>query len=185
MTVGAPGAVVAANPSPLAWWLAGGLGLVGAGALAAALIVNPANNADNAPVKTLPAKTSSVAKPAPRVVAAAPVHANWGTVSNVSEEKQKGEGTGIGAVAGGVLGGVLGHQVGNGNGKKIATVVGAVGGGFAGHEIEKRARGTTVYNVTLRMDDGSYRTVTQSNAPAVGSRFEVDGNQLRALNGRV
>ena len=45
-----------------------------------------------------------------------PSRANWGTVSNVSEEKQKGEGTGIGAVAGGVLGGVLGHQVGNGRG---------------------------------------------------------------------
>ncbi|HEU5434966.1 MAG TPA: glycine zipper 2TM domain-containing protein [Telluria sp.] len=40
-------------------------------------------------------------------------------------------GTGVGAV----LGGVLGHQVGGGNGKKLATVAGALLGGYAGNEI--------------------------------------------------
>lgn len=40
-------------------------------------------------------------------------------------------GTGIGAV----VGGVLGHQVGGGNGKKIATVAGALLGGYAGNEV--------------------------------------------------
>jgi outer membrane lipoprotein SlyB len=179
LTAGAPGAVVAAAPSRMAWWIAGALGLVGAGALAAALITNPAQIDESN--KTLPAKTAAVKKPAPRVVAAAPVYANHGTVTGVTEEKQKGEGTGIGAVGGAVLGGVLGHQVGGGNGKKVMTVVGAVGGGLAGHEVEKRARSTTVYNVNLTMDDGSHRTVTQSTAPAVGARFEVDGNQLRSL----
>ena len=68
--------------------------------------------------------------------------------------------SGVGAVAGGVVGGLLGHQVGGGNGKKAMTVIGAVGGGVAGHEIEKQARATTVYKVTVRMDDGSLRTVS-------------------------
>lgn len=40
-------------------------------------------------------------------------------------------GTGIGAV----LGGVLGHQVGGGNGKKLATVAGVLLGGYAGNEV--------------------------------------------------
>jgi uncharacterized protein YcfJ len=40
-------------------------------------------------------------------------------------------GTGVGAV----IGGVLGHQVGGGNGKKLATVAGALLGGYAGNEV--------------------------------------------------
>lgn len=40
-------------------------------------------------------------------------------------------GTGIGAV----VGGVLGHQVGGGNGKKLATVAGVLLGGYAGNEV--------------------------------------------------
>ena len=45
--------------------------------------------------------------------------------------------------------------------------------GGAGHEIEKQARATTVYKVTVRMDDGSTRTVTQHTAPAVGARIQL------------
>ena len=40
-------------------------------------------------------------------------------------------GTGVGAV----VGGLLGHQIGGGNGKKIATVAGVLLGGYAGNEI--------------------------------------------------
>jgi outer membrane lipoprotein SlyB len=76
---------------------------------------------------------------------------------------------------------VVGHQVGGGNGKKAMTVLGAVGGGLAGHEIEKHARATTVYHVQLRMDDGSKRTVTQTTSPAVGARFDVQGQELKPL----
>ena len=96
-----------------------------------------------------------------------------GVVEKVVAVKVKGEGTGLGAVAGGVVGGVLGNQVGGGNGKRAMTVVGAVGGGLAGHEIEKQARASTVYKVTVRMDDGSVRTVTQSSAPSVGARIRL------------
>ncbi|WP_236688067.1 glycine zipper 2TM domain-containing protein [Photobacterium angustum] len=39
----------------------------------------------------------------------------------------------LGTIAGAVAGGVLGHQVGGGNGKKVATVAGAVAGGVAGN----------------------------------------------------
>ena len=99
-------------------------------------------------------------------------------VESVTAQRQEGKGIGLGAVAGGVLGGVVGHQMGNGNGKKAMTVLGAVGGGFAGHEVEKHARSVTVHRVKVRMEDGSLRTVTQREAPAIGARVRVENKRL-------
>lgn len=181
-----PGAVPPAGTKPVIWWMAGGLAVVGAGALAAALVTGP--KTDVAEPDATPAKTASTSKAttatkpaAGKTVASAAVCATCGVVESVKAEKHKGEGTGLGAVGGAVVGGVVGHQMGGGNGKKALTVLGAVGGGLAGHEIEKQARSTTVYQVTLRMDDGSTRTVPQSSAPAVGARFDVQGHQLKPL----
>jgi outer membrane lipoprotein SlyB len=133
-----------------------------------------------------PARAEAPAtEPAPRVAAATPAPAPVCTVCGVVESatpvEHKGEGTGLGAVTGGVVGGLLGHQVGGGTGRKIATVVGAVGGGLAGHEIEKRARSTTDYEVRVRMDDGTRRTLYSTQSWAVGERVEVDGNTLQPL----
>lgn len=112
----------------------------------------------------------------------APVCDYCGTVDSVRAVQQQGEGSGVGAVAGGVLGGVVGNQMGKGSGKTAMTILGAIGGGVAGNEIEKRQKAETVYDVTVRMDDGSVRTFKQKTAPATGSRVEVDGQTLRALN---
>lgn len=113
---------------------------------------------------------------------AAPVCADCGTVDSVRAVQQKGEGSGVGAVAGGVLGGVIGNQVGKGQGKTAMTILGAIGGGVAGNEIEKQQRAETVYEVTIRMDDGSTRTLTQRSAPPTGTRVEVNGQNLSPLN---
>ena len=110
----------------------------------------------------------------------ASVCATCGKVESVTAVKQKGEGTGLGVVGGAVVGGLLGSQVGGGSGKSVATVLGAVGGGVAGNEVEKRSRATTTYQVRVRMDDGSVRTVTQATAPAVGQKVTVEGSTLRA-----
>lgn len=112
---------------------------------------------------------------------------NCGTVDSVNAVQEKGQASGIGAVAGAVAGGLIGSQIGGGNGKKAATVIGAIGGGLAGHEIEKRQRGSTVYEVRVRMEDGSYRTVRQSQPIAVGTAVTVDGESLtvRSHNGTV
>lgn len=116
------------------------------------------------------------------VARAEQVCVNCGVVEAVNAEQQKGSGTGLGAVAGGVLGGVLGHQVGGGKGKTAATVVGAIGGGLVGNEVEKRTRATTTYDVRVRMDDGSVRTLNETTAPAVGQRVMVNGNSLAPAN---
>ncbi len=105
--------------------------------------------------------------------------ATCGKVESVSAAQQKGEATGLGVVGGAVVGGLVGSRVGGGNGKSLATVLGAVGGGVAGNEIEKRSRTTTVYQVHVRMDDGSLRTFTQNTAPAVGQPVTVEGTTLR------
>jgi outer membrane lipoprotein SlyB len=92
----------------------------------------------------------------------------------------KGEAGAMGTLAGAVIGGVIGHQFGGGRGKDVATVAGAAGGAMAGREVEKRARATTTYDVLVRMEDGSSRTlsVADTGGLAVGSRVRVSGNDL-------
>jgi outer membrane lipoprotein SlyB len=109
----------------------------------------------------------------------AAVCATCGTVESVQAVKEKGQGTGLGAVGGAVVGGLLGNQVGGGNGKKVMTVVGAVGGGLAGHEAEKHVRATTAYDVQVRMEDGSVRSFRRAEPMSVGTRVTVEGNSLR------
>ena len=123
--------------------------------------------------------------PAPLPVAVAQICGNCGAVESVTpiERTTKADGPGIGAVGGGVLGAVLGNQVGNGSGKTAATIIGAIGGGLAGNEVEKRMKRETVYQVGVRMEDGSRRTVELAQAPAVGSKVTVDGNSLRSNGG--
>jgi outer membrane lipoprotein SlyB len=123
--------------------------------------------------------TQSAGTPTPLATQKAAVCATCGVVEGVREVEVKGEGTGLGAIGGAVVGGALGNQVGKGNGRKAMTVLGAVGGGLAGHEIEKRARSEKHYEVRVRMDDGSVRTLTQKTAPTPGARVTVDGNTLR------
>lgn len=151
-----------------------------------------------APVKPEPAPVKKVVKPTPKP-AAAPTYSNanggpsyspapvaqvcaaCGVVESVTpvQRSTKSDGPGVGAVAGGVLGAVLGNQVGGGNGKTLATIAGAVGGGFAGNAIESNMKKVTVYQVGVRMEDGSRRTLEIGQAPSVGSRVTVEGANLR------
>jgi outer membrane lipoprotein SlyB len=125
--------------------------------------------------------------PAPVAAVAAPICGNCGAVESVTpiERTTKADGPGVGAVGGGVLGAVLGNQVGNGNGRTVATILGAIGGGFAGNAIEKKMKKETVYQVGIRMDDGSRRTIEVAQQPAVGSKVTVEGNSMRSNDGGV
>ncbi len=159
----------------------------------------PAAKAVEKPAAAVPA----AAKPAPKPVAktsqppvelaqapaypavpppvAAPMPCpNCGTIENVREVTQAGEGSGLGAVAGGVIGGILGNQVGGGTGKKIATVAGVAGGAYAGHQIEKNQKKTTRYEISVRMNDGSLRTVAQDSVPSwrIGEPVRIENGML-------
>jgi outer membrane lipoprotein SlyB len=98
-----------------------------------------------------------------------------GHVVAVREFQQKAEGTGVGAVIGGVIGGLIGNTFGKGRGKTATTVAGAAGGAFAGHEGEKYLRGTKSYEVTIRLDSGATRTITQTTRVESGQRVRLAG----------
>ncbi|WP_332815056.1 glycine zipper 2TM domain-containing protein [Ramlibacter sp.] len=125
------------------------------------------------------AQAPAYPQPVPVQATRAAICVTCGTVQAVHEVKEKGQGSGLGAVGGAVVGGLLGNQVGGGNGKKVMTVIGAVGGGLAGHEVEKRARSTVAYDVQVRMEDGSVRTIRRPEPVAVGTRVFVEGGELR------
>jgi len=105
--------------------------------------------------------------------------ASCGVIESVHAVQQRGPGTGLGAVAGGVLGGAVGNQMGKGQGNAAMTVLGALGGGYVGNEVEKTQRANTVYEVRVRMDDGSVRTFTQLTEPAPGTHVRGDGDSFR------
>jgi outer membrane lipoprotein SlyB len=90
---------------------------------------------------------------------AKPVCANCGTVESVTPVERDGAASGV------VTGGVLG----------------AVGGGLAGNAAEKNMKKVIHYAVTVRMEDGSTRTVQQSTPASAGAQVTVDGNTLNSV----
>lgn len=120
-----------------------------------------------------------------QMVQRAPVCGSCGRVESVQAVQQAEPATGVGAVAGGVLGAVVGNQIGKGNGRTAATVLGAVGGGYVGHQVEQRTRTRTVYQVAIRMDDGSMRRFTRVQPPAVGTPVTLEGKGYRIDQQRV
>jgi outer membrane lipoprotein SlyB len=160
-----------------------------------------------AAVKPAPAPAKKIVKPTPRpapaptyssnapypspapapapVPVVAQVCATCGSVESVTPVTRttKPDGPGVGVVAGGVVGAVLGNQVGRGNGRAAATILGAIGGGWAGNAIERNVRKETVYQVGVRMDDGSRRTIEVAQPPTVGSQVTVNGSTIRGSGG--
>ena len=128
----------------------------------------------------MPEPVPAVVHPAP-VQVAKPLCVNCGVVESVVPLQREGTGSGLGAVAGAVVGGVLGNQVGGGDGKTAATVLGIFGGSIAGNAIEKKMKKDTAYEVRVRMEDGSSRSVEQTVPMTVGTRVLVDGTTLQPI----
>jgi outer membrane lipoprotein SlyB len=166
----------------------------GAGSTAPVALSSPA------PATHAAAKVAAAPKPvhsnapasgshsAPVTVARAHVCADCGTVEAVTAVKRPGHVNGVavgnttiglGTVAGGVIGGLLGHEVGGGNGKTAMAVLGAAGGAYAGNKVEENMKSVTVYDVRVRMDDGSVRNLDVSTPVSVGSKVTVEGRNLR------
>jgi outer membrane lipoprotein SlyB len=134
------------------------------------------------PIDAAPRGAERVYTPAPVALCT-----DCGVVSAVREVKTPGQAQGLGAVAGGVVGAVIGNQIGKGNGRDAARIVGILGGAVAGHQIEKHARSEVRYEIDVRMEDGSLRTVAQAQAPELraGDAVRLDGNGLRMADGRA
>lgn len=134
-----------------------------------------------------PAQPKAVT-PKPTQVAAAPQPVpaakcmDCGLVESVQEVEVKGQATGAGAVAGGVAGAVIGNQIGEGRGKTAARVLGAAGGAVIGHQVERSARSTKRYDIAVRMEDGTVRTLSQEQPPSwrTGDKVRVVNDALQA-----
>ncbi|TMH63496.1 MAG: glycine zipper 2TM domain-containing protein, partial [Betaproteobacteria bacterium] len=83
-----------------------------------------------------------------------------------------------GAVGGGLAGAVLGHNIGDHN--KLVTVLGAAGGAFVGNQVEKQARATKHWELTVRYDDGTTQTFNSDAQP-----FWHQGDRVRLFEGRL
>lgn len=123
--------------------------------------------------------------PNPNVAGANHVYPVYGVVDSI-ELVQQGNATGstigIGTLAGAVVGGVVGNQVGRGRGNTAATVIGAAGGAYVGHQLEnKPTQRADVFRITVRMDDGSYQSLTQAsnNNFRVGDRVRLESGVLQ------
>lgn len=141
-----------------------------------------------AATETAQAEPAPAAKPKPKPRPAEPtpppppaVCNECGVVAAVEPIKEKGTGSGAGAVIGAIAGGVIGHQFGGGRGKDVATAGGAVLGGVAGHEVEKRARSTTYYRIGVNMENGSYQTISVPDPAGItpGTRVRVVGGNIQ------
>ena len=116
-----------------------------------------------------------------QVAAAAPVCTTCGVIEGYAPVQVKGQNNGVGAVAGGVGGALIGSKIAGRNNHTLGGVIGAVGGGLLGNAIESHERTSTAYDVRVRMDDGSVRTVRQSAVPTVGQHVTVEGSTLKAV----
>lgn len=107
-------------------------------------------------------------------------YTQYGVVQSIALVQQQSTSAPIGAgtIVGAVVGGVLGNQVGGGSGKTAATVLGAAGGAYAGHQIEKsnQTQQGNVYQLSVRLNNGSYQTLTQTtnNDIRVGDSVRID-----------
>ena len=101
-----------------------------------------------------------------------------GVVESVRQVSIEGSKSGIGAVAGGVVGGVAGSNVGGGKGSTIGSILGAVAGGVAGNAIEQGTTKKQGLEITVKLDNGELRAITQEADEAFRP-----GERVRLLSG--
>lgn len=134
--------------------------------------------------RTTALATLAAAALAAPLAAAAATCADCGVIQSVRYVEEKGQASGVGAVAGGVVGGVVGHQFGSGRGNTAMTIAGAGAGAYAGHQIEKNKNRKTYWAVAVKMDNGTVRNLTYSQKPPAsqGERVKLlDGGRRMAL----
>ncbi|UXC36467.1 hypothetical protein K6V71_14225 [Cupriavidus gilardii] len=86
----------------------------------------------------------------------------YGVVESVREVMIQGQQSGVGTLAGGAIGGIAaGSSIGSGSGSVAAGILGAVLGGMAGSAIENRVDQRRGLEITVRLDNGEMRAITQ------------------------
>lgn len=85
-----------------------------------------------------------------------------GVVESVREVIIENTKTGVGTLAGGAIGGVAaGSAIGKGGGSVLAGILGAIVGGIAGDAIENNTNKKMGLEITVKLDNGELRAITQ------------------------
>ena len=84
-----------------------------------------------------------------------------GTIESIRNVAIAKSDTGVGAVGGAALGGLAGSQVGHGNGSAAVGILGAIGGAVLGNRLENQANTQPGLELTVRLDGGELRAITQ------------------------
>ena len=69
--------------------------------------------------------------------------------------------SGVGIATGAALGGLGGSQIGSGDGSAAVGILGALAGGLIGQRLESRANKRAAFEITVRLDNGELRAITQ------------------------
>jgi outer membrane lipoprotein SlyB len=101
-----------------------------------------------------------------------------GVVESVRQVTIEGSRTPIGAVAGGAVGGIGGANIGGGRGSTVGSILGAVAGGVAGSMLEERVTRKDGLEITVRLEGGELRAITQEADEAF-----KPGERVRLLSG--
>jgi len=85
-----------------------------------------------------------------------------GTVESVRNVVIVNPESGVGTVSGAALGGLAGSQAGHGNGSAAVGILGAIVGGLIGQRVEANANTRPGFEITVKLDSGELRAVTQA-----------------------
>ncbi|KDR31264.1 MULTISPECIES: glycine zipper 2TM domain-containing protein [Caballeronia] len=101
------------------------------------------------------------------------------SVRGVKISSNNGQPTGLGTIGGGALGGVAAASaIGGGNGSIIAGIIGGLAGAVAGNAVENNVAMKNGLEITVRLDNGDLRAITQT---ANGEVFQA-GERVRLLS---
>jgi len=84
-----------------------------------------------------------------------------GTVESIRNVTIASPESGVGTMSGAALGGLGGSQIGGGKGSIATGIIGAVAGGLVGQQVERNASNRTGFEITVRLDSGELRAITQ------------------------
>lgn len=99
-------------------------------------------------------------------------------VESVREVIIEGSRGPAGTIAGGAVGGIAGANVGGGRGSTVGSILGAVAGGVAGQAIERNVTERKGLEITVRLENGELRAITQD----ADEQFRP-GERVRLLSG--
>lgn len=100
------------------------------------------------------------------------------SVRGVTIDSNNGQASPFGAIGGGLLGAVAGSAVGGGRGSILTGILGGLAGAVAGNEVESHLAKKPGLEITVRLDNGDLRAITQS----VDGEMFYAGERVRLLS---